>query len=157
MTASVTLEVTHGPLTGATFFLPNNSKWVVGRDANCSVQLPAGGFNQTASRKHCCIKVDRPTVVVRDLGSLNGTYVNGVCIGRRHVPGDETEMEPILTEVVLHDGDFLEVGMTRFRVRIPEDWELEADVPVNYEAPPEEGCTYLGVEEHCLEVCGSAH
>jgi pSer/pThr/pTyr-binding forkhead associated (FHA) protein len=72
MTASVTLEVTYGPLTGATFFLPNHAKWVVGRDANCSVQLPGGGFNQIASRRHCCVMVDRPTVVVRDLGSLNG-------------------------------------------------------------------------------------
>lgn len=157
MTTSVTLEVTHGPLTGATFFLPNNSRWVVGRDANCSVQLPGGGFNQTASRRHCCIRVDRPTVVLRDLGSLNGTFVNGTCIGKRHLPGDETEMEPFLTEVILHDGDILEVGMTRFRVGIPSNWELDEDIPFGDEAALQGGCPYLNGEENCLGVCVVAH
>ena len=51
------------------------------------------------SRAHAVVEVEGATVVVRDLGSTNGTFVNGRRIDRE----------------ALHDGDELRLGNTRLR------------------------------------------
>jgi pSer/pThr/pTyr-binding forkhead associated (FHA) protein len=37
------------------------------------------------SRYHCLLDINPPDIRIRDFDSLNGTYVNGECIGRRSV------------------------------------------------------------------------
>jgi pSer/pThr/pTyr-binding forkhead associated (FHA) protein len=51
------------------------------------------------SRRHACLRVGRDVVIVEDLGSTNGCYVNGKRIKRQ----------------LLKDGDRLEVGDMKFR------------------------------------------
>ena len=50
---------------------------LVGRDASCQVWIDTGGV----SRRHCCIRVTGESAVdevtIEDLGSTNGTSVNG--------------------------------------------------------------------------------
>lgn len=50
----------------------NHERTLVGRLDDCHIRIPIGGV----SRKHCEIVVKDGSVVVRDLGSSNGTYVN---------------------------------------------------------------------------------
>jgi pSer/pThr/pTyr-binding forkhead associated (FHA) protein len=69
---------------------------VLGRGAQADVRLP----DQTLSRRHCEIDCVSATLVVRDLGSKNGTRVN-----RQHV-----------TESVLMPGDKLTLGSSTFVV-----------------------------------------
>ena len=59
---------------------------VVGRDPRCDARL--GSLR--VSRRHCCMTQADGEVVVRDLGSTNGTRINGerVEVGRLR-PGDE--------------------------------------------------------------------
>jgi len=59
---------------------------VVGRHPLCDVRLDS----IRVSRRHCCLTEVEGEVVVRDLGSLNGTLINGrrVEAGRLR-PGDE--------------------------------------------------------------------
>jgi pSer/pThr/pTyr-binding forkhead associated (FHA) protein len=57
------------------------------------------------SRDHCEIDCENQSLVVRDLGSKHGTYVNG---------------QPI-TYVQLHSGDELSVGLSRFVVELVHD------------------------------------
>jgi predicted component of type VI protein secretion system len=45
---------------------------VVGRHPHCDVRLPS----IRVSRRHCCLTVIDGEVAVRDLGSLNGTWIN---------------------------------------------------------------------------------
>jgi hypothetical protein len=45
----------------------------LGRSPECSLQLPAAG----ASRRHASVAWRDGAVVLRDLGSTNGTYLNG--------------------------------------------------------------------------------
>src|SRR5262249_12611551 len=78
----VILTCTEGPLKGRKFVLENGAHCVVGRAKDCSIQVPDD--LSLVSRHHCLIDVDAPDVRVRDLGSLNGTYVNGETIGRRY-------------------------------------------------------------------------
>ena len=53
----------------------------LGRDATCGVVLDDPG----ASRRHAELKVDGHRILVRDLGSTNGTVVDGRRLGPREV------------------------------------------------------------------------
>lgn len=59
---------------------------VVGRSSTCDARLES----ICVSRRHCCLTPVRGELDVRDLGSTNGTRINGhrVVIGRLG-PGDE--------------------------------------------------------------------
>jgi pSer/pThr/pTyr-binding forkhead associated (FHA) protein len=59
---------------------------VVGRDRRCDVRIES--FR--VSRRHCCLALDRDEVVVLDLGSTNGTRINGRRVAKGVLrPGDE--------------------------------------------------------------------
>jgi pSer/pThr/pTyr-binding forkhead associated (FHA) protein len=51
---------------------------MVGRDGDSEIQVPDDGV----SRNHASIVLDGDSFVVRDNGSLNGTYVNGERVSR---------------------------------------------------------------------------
>ena len=59
---------------------------VVGRHRWCHVRIAS----PRVSRHHCCLALDRDGVLVRDLGSTNGTRINGRRVDREVLrPGDE--------------------------------------------------------------------
>ena len=59
---------------------------VVGRHPRCDARLDS----PLVSRRHCCLLRDGDELVVRDLGSSNGTRINGLRVEEgRLVPGDE--------------------------------------------------------------------
>ncbi len=68
----------------------------LGRHPSNSIQL----MDKIASKEHCVVEQRGTQFVLRDLGSLNGTYVNG-----RRVNGEQ----------MLRHGDEIELGMTRAR------------------------------------------
>jgi eukaryotic-like serine/threonine-protein kinase len=115
MTAQVTLIVTRGDSIGEEFVFTGRTRRVLGRASDCSLRLT--GDDLTVSRHHCQLDIDPPEVWVEDLGSLNGTFVNGESIGRRAHPGEETppaESPPRR----LKDGDELRIGDSVFEVII---------------------------------------
>lgn len=66
------LTIEGGPQTGLTYVLgPGNT--VAGRAGNCEIFLP----DVTVSREHVRFSVDAGGLSMSDLGSTNGTYVNG--------------------------------------------------------------------------------
>ena len=65
------LRCESGPLAGKLFPLPERS--VIGRALNCEISIPEGGL----SREHAEMIVESNQLVVRDLGSSNGTFING--------------------------------------------------------------------------------
>jgi pSer/pThr/pTyr-binding forkhead associated (FHA) protein len=66
--------------------------FVIGRAPSCDLVLPS---DQLASRRHSQLEFDGLTYTIRDLGSSNGTYVNG---------------EEIHQATPLTDGDKITVG-----------------------------------------------
>jgi pSer/pThr/pTyr-binding forkhead associated (FHA) protein len=60
---------------------------VAGRDEECALVIDAG----TVSRRHARITVVSGTATIEDLGSTNGTHVNGTRISAptRLSPGDK--------------------------------------------------------------------
>lgn len=108
-----------GPLAGHRFLLsePGN---VLGRAPDCQVALPPDDV--LASRHHAEVRREGFRYVLRDLGSLNGTFVNGARVTASHA---------------LVDGDEVLVGSTVLRftdpsatVRVPEAVVLATHRPV---------------------------
>ena len=88
-----TLAVRSGGPTGAVFPLDHETV-TIGREPSADVFLD----DVTVSRNHAVITIDPSGAALRDLGSLNGTYVN-----RRRIEGDER----------LEDGDEIQIGKFR--------------------------------------------
>lgn len=117
MPANVTLKITSGPLTGQRFDFDEPDFLVIGKEADCRVQLPAQDAH--ASRHHFVLEVRPPRVSVRDLGSLNGTYVNDEKIGSRD-PAETPEQGQTHTypNVELADHDQIRASQTGFAVSV---------------------------------------
>lgn len=126
MDSTVTLIVTRGPLAGQKFVFDEPTTCLIGRSRDCAIVLPLEMEHLDVSRHHCVLDIAPPSLRVRDLGSLNGTFVNGKKIGQRSAratPADgETNDLPV---VPLIDGDEVRLGShTAFRVCIySPDWE----------------------------------
>ena len=68
------LRITEGPLAGKSFGIGEDDIVTLGRDAEKSyIAIP----DKLISRIHCVIRHDGVRFSVMDIGSVNGTYVNG--------------------------------------------------------------------------------
>jgi pSer/pThr/pTyr-binding forkhead associated (FHA) protein len=86
--AELVLELVEGKEAGRTFELAGEA--VAGRDPSQPIALG----DEQVSRKHARFGVAGGTVTVEDLGSRNGTYVNGQILtgARALAPGDQVRM-----------------------------------------------------------------
>ena len=119
MTAEVKLTIVCGLPEGKEFVFRDRTVGTVGRADDCLLRLPCDLAHRDVSRHHCLLDIDPPAIRVRDLGSRNGTYVNGTKIGQRR-PGitPEAVLGFDMPERPLDDGDELRIGGTVFRVSI---------------------------------------
>lgn len=88
----VTLKVLEGAKTGAKIAV-KKAEFTIGRSQSCS--LCAG--SSAVSRQHCMMSRDESKVTIRDMGSRNGTLVNGVKIEGtvELATGDEITVGPL--------------------------------------------------------------
>ncbi|MCC2333264.1 FHA domain-containing protein [Cellulomonas wangsupingiae] len=85
---SALLIMQRGPSAGARFLL-DAERTTAGRSTSADIFLD----DVTVSRKHAEFVRDGQQVVVRDIGSLNGTYVNRARIDAAVLrPGDEVQI-----------------------------------------------------------------
>ena len=82
MSSKIILTITQGKLSGKQYIFASRSTCIVGRNDDCNLQI-ADAVDMTISRYHCLLDINPPDIRVRDLGSLNGTFVNGKKIGQR--------------------------------------------------------------------------
>lgn len=94
----VKLKLVKGPEAGKELKIPT-PKCLIGRDEDCHLRPKSDAI----SRKHCVIYVKGGELVVRDLGSKNGTLVNGDRIAEDRVlkAGDTIQFGPLSFEVVI--------------------------------------------------------
>ena len=95
------LRVDSGKNAGQEIRIPGK-KFIIGRGDDC--QLRAG--SDMVSRHHCQLVVEDSYAAVRDLGSKNGTFVNGEQISGevQLKPGDKLKVGPLEFEIVLAAG-----------------------------------------------------
>jgi pSer/pThr/pTyr-binding forkhead associated (FHA) protein len=111
---------------------------VIGRREDCDLRIPRG----EVSRKHCRILRDGDSLKLEDLGSSNGTFLNGQRV----------------QEAILSPGDTLQVGPVVFVLQVdgqPSDDELR---PVTMDAAAaagaEVGDDAATLEPHDLDTLG---
>jgi serine/threonine-protein kinase len=127
MAAKVVLECTRGRLTGARYTFAERATCILGRSAECSPQIIETGPQQFISRYHCLLDINPPDVRVRDFGSLNGTFVNGVKIGQRS--GERSARPgspPTAPEHRLAHGDRLQVADCEFSVIVEVERQCDS-------------------------------
>lgn len=92
----VTLRVIAGPQTGRVFTFEQHETFMIGRSEDAQFCLPHDRF---FSRHHCLLEIAPPQTFLRDLGSTNGTFVNGLKVDTAHlrngdrIQGGETVLE----------------------------------------------------------------
>jgi pSer/pThr/pTyr-binding forkhead associated (FHA) protein len=91
------LLVVSGPNRGATYFL-DDGEVTLGRSPECQVVLAS----TQVSKRHCALVIQRQKAELRDLGSSNGTFVNGVLTKKRLLKNrDKISVGPFVLEVIL--------------------------------------------------------
>jgi pSer/pThr/pTyr-binding forkhead associated (FHA) protein len=112
----IILRATNGEWKGRSFVLENEADYILGRRRDCSCVL--GDPLCLVSRRHCRIEVHAPFVRIQDLGSRNGTRVNGASISRRE-KGQlfKDVLQEGCAEHSLVDGDTLQIAGYEFQVK----------------------------------------
>lgn len=95
-----------GPNAGRRYKL-SDGDYIVGRRSDCQIFVP----DMRVSRQHARIRMESGAWTVEDLGSNNGTYVNG---------------EKVQTAKLKHD-DEIAIANNRIRVELPKDGDRKLD------------------------------
>lgn len=93
-TGEACLIVIYGEELGRKYNL-SQSEMLIGRSARCDVQID----QEAISRQHAKLEPNFGNIVLSDLGSTNGTYVNN----------------DLIDQVPLNDGDLIKIGRTIFK------------------------------------------
>jgi pSer/pThr/pTyr-binding forkhead associated (FHA) protein len=101
-TMIVKLLVVHGrPIGKVLLFGPGD--YFLGRGPECHIR-----FNSDwVSRQHCLLRIEDDQAQLRDLGSRNGTLVNGRLLDGEHplVGGDLLQVGPVVFKVDFQPGE----------------------------------------------------
>jgi serine/threonine-protein kinase len=94
--------VLSGPHAGRSFIFDQHDTFLIGRSDTAHLCLPDDRY---FSRNHCILEIAPPRCFLRDLGSTNGTYVNGQKV----------------QEAYLRNGDRIQGGQTVLSVEVSAD------------------------------------
>lgn len=127
----VELQITDGTLKGTSFVFTEHDTFLFGRSRNSKCRIPDDKY---VSRNHFLLEITPPKVWLKDLGSLNGTFVNDVKFGRKKsdnqqkINADEfswfmnkhSENRNDFETEIFHN-DTITVGNTKISVTIEHD------------------------------------
>lgn len=105
-----------GPLNGQRWMLRKNT--TVGRDVTCEIMIP----DRQVSRRHATFSISPEGVILEDLGSKNGTHLNG---------------QIIESSVVLKDGDVVQIALAQQFTFLSSDATLPLEYSLDSESPLE--------------------
>jgi eukaryotic-like serine/threonine-protein kinase len=98
----VSLRVIAGPHSGRLFTFDQHDTFLIGRSESAHFCLPEDRY---FSRHHCILEIAPPQCFLRDLGSTNGTFVNGQRV----------------ESIYLKSGDKIQGGETILEVEVTSD------------------------------------
>lgn len=126
------LTIVSGPHHRDHYCFREKTHCTIGRASDCDVRLSGFEKDSTISRHHCQLDIDPPQILVKDLGSCNGTYVNGLEV----FPDGNA---PEGNQISMQDSDVLTIGGTTLQIHvvecpgcngISEEINEEEDIPV---------------------------
>ncbi|MFA6317605.1 MAG: FHA domain-containing serine/threonine-protein kinase [Elusimicrobiota bacterium] len=104
-----------GPRSGAAFEFDRHDIFVFGRSEDCQCSIPDDPYIST---NHFLLEVNPPEAELRDLGSKNGTHVNGLRTGGREKGESPEAAASRAKPVAVKGGDVIKAGRTEFEVEI---------------------------------------
>jgi serine/threonine protein kinase len=114
--STVELKVTRNDGSKQSFVIQEHDTFLFGRMSDCHFQVLG---DQEVSRHHFLLEACPPHASLRDLGSLNGTYVNGKkCGGRQKGETPEQGALRQYPSISLKDGDRIKVGQSTIDVSV---------------------------------------
>ncbi len=129
----ITLTVTKGPNKGRVYTFDGRDRFIVGRSKLAHFRLPPK--DKYFSRIHFLVEVNPPYCRLMDMGSRNGTYVNGQEVNAADLQdGDTIKAGRSLITVTVHPdeaADTIEGGARprSWRLRIPGASPLKRSPP----------------------------
>ncbi len=135
----VTLRVLSGPHVGRSFVFNQHDTFLIGRSEAAHLCLPDDRY---FSRNHCILEIAPPRCFLRDLGSLNGTYVNGQKV----------------QEAYLRNGDRVQGGQTVLGVEVSADeFPLDPNLPPTQPAIVIVECLNCGARDQAEAASPDEH
>jgi len=139
----VNLRVLAGPYKGHVFSFNQPDTFLIGRTNDSHLCLPDDRF---FSRHHCLLEISPPRCFLRDLGSTNGTFVNGQRVA----------------ETFLKNGDQIQGGATVLlvEVNIESSWNsptISGDVATTQPAIVLVECLKCGRREEAQATAPDEH
>ncbi len=114
--STVQLHIKRSDGTMQSFVIKEHDTFLLGRMSDCHFCVTG---DSQVSRHHFILEACPPMASLRDLGSMNGTYVNGKKCGGRE-KGETPEQGALrqYPSIVLKDGDTIKVGQSIIQVRL---------------------------------------
>jgi PAS domain-containing protein len=127
------VRILNGPQAGKIFQL-KPGKNILGRGRECDIQVLSMG----ASKEHCEISVLPNKVVISDLGSRNGTMLNGVKIQRGLLkPGDKASIHDVILEIIPADAQAsVRPRISYQNASVPQSGGAAAAINIQESLPP---------------------
>lgn len=139
------VDIVSGPFEGQRFYFHEQDTFMVGRAGDCTLSIRE---DKTMSRHHMMLEINQGNILLRDLGSLNGTRVNDHLI--RLTPGENRDI--ILPPVALRNEDRIVVGATAMILHVDYPvycMECGAEIPPADQAT----CQFVKGAYICAECC----
>lgn len=109
MSQSILLKIREGKLAGEEFIFEENGAYLIGRAPSCAMCV-SNEIDGKVSRKHLLMNLSDSGVRIRDVGSRNGTLLNGDMLPSGKITGNPESETP--EDRVLHPGDLVTIGDT---------------------------------------------
>ncbi len=117
-----------GPLNGQRWTI--SETLVIGRDGSCEIIVQ----DRQVSRYHARIMPSAEGIILEDLGSKNGTYVNG---------------QRVTESVMMQDGDLIQIALAQHFTFLSSDATMPLDLAI---ANPDEPAYRLAMDDRSRRV-----
>ncbi len=128
MALTVRMTVLTGRHQGQRFCFRGPTNCVVGRASDCCMRFSGADHDCSISRHHCRLIIDPPRVLVQDMNSTNGTFLNS---GEIHDAVQAAEFLALFEGTapvgVVRSGDIITIGRTSLEVDVVD---CPPDLPV---------------------------
>jgi eukaryotic-like serine/threonine-protein kinase len=142
----VYIEIIEGGCQGQRFDFEDQDTFMIGRARDC--QCIVKGDN-TFSRHHLFLEINQSNVTLKDLGSLNGTRVNGRLIYEGRGQDVDPEQAEPSKPIGLRDGDQIRAGTNVMILRIVAP-KICVDCGEEIPAKDKKACEFVNGSYLCL-------
>ncbi|MBI5242699.1 MAG: protein kinase [Elusimicrobia bacterium] len=146
MHATVKIKASKGPHSGEEFAFESHDMFIFGRSGDCQCSIPDDPY---ISSSHFLLEINPPDCELRDLGSKNGTFVNGARCGGREKGEDPGEAAARMKPFKLKHGDLIKAGQTEFLVAVQTFKECEGCGKEVFVGPSQAAAEGLFLCEKC--------